>query len=190
MRDAAQMTQRTSRETLARMRYSELHDLAYQLTSELVAVAAFLTSDDKRVIGDRIRSLLGIEEKPARRTRSRAASEVPAPAPVQAPAPAEQPPQRVASKSADRDAWTTCPVCNAKVRVKNLRKHTRRTHGEVPAPKRPPAKPTIKKDPMRIVRCGDCGKEMPFAVYESHTCKKPYRSLFVSGGGPGLGRRR
>ena len=100
MRDAAQMSQRTSRETLARMRYSELYDLAYQLTSELVAVAAFLTSDDKRVIGDRIRSLLGIEEKPARRTGSRAASEVPAQAPAQAPAPAEQPAPRASSKSA------------------------------------------------------------------------------------------
>lgn len=43
---------------------------------------------------------------------------------------------------------------------------------------------------VEVILCGDCDKEMTRAQYKVHICRPGGRNPYVSGGGPGLGRRR
>lgn len=47
-----------------------------------------------------------------------------------------------------------------------------------------------KPKKIKLILCGDCDKEMTRAQYEVHICRPGGRNPYVSGGGPGLGRRR
>lgn len=103
---------------------------------------------------------------------------------------AEKPPARETRKSAEDAVWYLCPVCNVTVKSKRLRKHIQKQHGEQHLNKAATAKVVRKEESSRTVHCGDCGKEMSFAAYEVHVCKRPNRFPFVAGGSPGLGGRR
>lgn len=80
--------------------------------------------------------------------------------------------------SRDGKPMKRCPVCREWIRLDRLKEHTRSKH-----PRRPK-----HQGPTTI--CGDCGKEIPRAAFDSHDCTARGANAYVRAGSPGLGRRR
>jgi|GEM_PF-3895813 len=163
----------SSSRRLTQMPYNELYDHAYGLVNDLVAAFELLAEHEQSVIRDRLVRMLRLKPQapPAAPRRSSNRADL-----------------RQRNRPHRSRPMSRCPHCTGLVRTDRLEQHIENVHLN---PKSgPPRRAKSRPKKIRMVLCGDCDKEMTRTEYRVHLCRPSRRIPFVSGGGPGLGRRR
>jgi hypothetical protein len=79
---------------------------------------------------------------------------------------------------------TRCPHCGVSVNPAKLTRHIRKIHPSVLGT----AAAAPRTGKQKVVECDACKRVMTRDVYQAHVCR--LRTVVVSGGAPGSGRRR